>query len=215
MHDQKPSCPFCLIGFTNQGALMKHVEQSHGENTPVIRENTPVIRENTPVIREKRLPINQREKRKGSCIFYLQSRGCKKGSQCDFSHDRDSHYTIVKIRKECRNGSDCTWKPRCRYVHTEVGEIIPPRFNREEPRVQREEVRVTREEGRLPMGEVRVTREEGTLPRKEVRVTRTEASRQGFVNPASLQPPPENTMKNYPVLKRPQSSDWLKLWAKH
>ena len=123
------------------------------------------------------------------------------------------NYQIFELKRE--KTKEEGGKPRCRYVHTEDGEIIPPRMNREEPRVQREEVWVTREEGRLPMGDVRVTREEGTLPRKEVRVTRTEASRQGFVNPASLQPPPENTMKNYPVLKRPQSSDWLKLWAKH
>ena len=65
------------------------------------------------------------------CIFFLQPRGCKKVSNCDFSHVEGQSYTVVKIRKLCRNSTGCTWKPRCKYVHPEDGEVIPARPTRE------------------------------------------------------------------------------------
>ena len=38
---------------------------------------------------------------------------------------------IVKVRKMCRNGPMCSWKPGCRYVHPEEGEMMPQRAQRE------------------------------------------------------------------------------------
>ena len=189
-HDQKPSCLFCLIGFTNQDVLLRHIEQNHSENTSVVREN---------------IHIRNDEKKRGPCIFFLQPRGCKKGSQCDFSHDRDSINSIVKVPKMCRNGPGCSWKPRCRYIHTEDGETIPPRATWEEARVPREGARTSREEARVP-------RQEARVPREEVR--RTEANMQGFVTTACSQPPPGYTMSNFPGLGQPKSPEWLRRWEK-
>ena len=111
-HGIHPSCPFCLIGFFHLTALKKHIEEMHKENTAVSREERTV---------EKR----------GPCIFSLQPRGCKKRDNCDFLHERGDRYVTVNVSKFCHNGPGCTWKPRCRYVHPEDGEIIPPRNQRE------------------------------------------------------------------------------------
>ena len=79
--------------------------------------------------------------KRGICIFFLQPRGCKKGLNCDFSHDKNEQYSNVKVPKVCHNGQGCSWKPRCRYVHLEDGETIPPRAPRGEGRTTREVVR--------------------------------------------------------------------------
>ena len=157
-HREFPSCPFCLVGLTNQASLKRHVELYHNENTPISRE--------------RGLSGGHQVKR-GPCIFFQQPRGCKKGSDCDFSHERGVQYNTVKVRKLCRNGPGCTWKPRCRYVHMEDGEVIPPRFQKEVARV-------------------RIPGEERTLQREE--------PRPGFGTPNLSQPPPTFTMRNYPVL---------------
>ena len=129
-HDTCTSCPFCLVGFQNQIALQRHVENNH-------KENSGIIRERQQSFRERRISI-----KKGPCIFFIQPRGCKKGQECDFSHDLGAQYTSVKVRKVCYNGPSCNWKPRCRYVHLEDGEIIPPIVpTRSQPRQE------TREQG--------------------------------------------------------------------
>ena len=129
-HDKLPSCPFCLVGFQHQAALKRHVEEQHKENTEILRERQLSVRE------------RRKSNSKGQCIFFLQPRGCKKGYDCDFSHTLGVHYSSVKVRKLCLNGPSCAWKPRCRYLHPEDGEIIPPRAARQETRSQyREETR--------------------------------------------------------------------------
>ena len=115
VHGTQPSCPFCLVGFYNLTALKNHIQENHKENTAVNREGRQLGT-------------------RGQCIFFLQPRGCKKGDHCDFSHERGERYVTVKVRKLCFNGPSCNWKPRCRYVHLEDGEIIPPRSLREEGR---------------------------------------------------------------------------------
>ena len=159
-HGTHPSCPFCLIGFFHLTALKKHIEEVHKENTAVIREERPVAK-------------------RGPCIFFLQPRGCKKRDNCDFSHERGDRYVTVKVPKFCHNGPGCTWKPRCRYVHPEDGEIIPPRNQREEGR--RSPARDQREEGRW------------SQPREE-----------GFGDINIRQLPPGYTMENYPCIAQPQ-----------
>ena len=174
-HREKPSCPFCLVGFHNLGALRSHIEQHHGENTPISRET-----------RHSNQPQSGRQAvKRGICIFFLQSQGCKKGNNCDFSHERGGQYSSVKIRKVCRNGPHSNWKPRCRYVHPEDGEIIPPR---EESRAHRVESRVLREEDRRP-------------------------SVQDFRSPNHSQPPPENILRNYPVLGQPEKLSMFRPWT--
>ena len=109
-HSNYPSCPFCLIGFYNQLALNQHIENYHSENTQIVRE--------------------KRQVKRGICIFFLQPRGCKKGPDCDFTHQRGGQFRSIKVRKLCCDGPQCSWKPRCRYVHPEDGEPIPPWVSR-------------------------------------------------------------------------------------
>ena len=33
----------------------------------------------------------------------------------------------MKVRKMCKNGTMCLWKPGCRYIHPEDGEVMPQR----------------------------------------------------------------------------------------
>ena len=86
-------------------------------------------RENTLLtVREK----SELAKSKGLCAFFTKPQGCKKGLFCDFSHDQSSFATIEKVRKACRNGFQCLWKPRCKFVHFEDGEVMPPRVTIEQ-----------------------------------------------------------------------------------
>ena len=171
-HEQKPSCPFCLLGFTSQVTLKSHIEEYHSENTHINREQIVTNRQSV--------------QKKGACIFFLRPRGCKKGSQCDFSHNRDVQYSLVKVRKLCRNGPVCVWKPRCRYVHLEDGDIIPPRVLREDTRAPRREARGSREEGRTT---------------------------QGFGTQELNQPPQGYNMGNYPGLRPAQNPDYFRPWG--
>ena len=153
-HINHPSCPFCLVGYQNQGALRKHIGDRHNDNKQIVRE--------------------RRQSNKGPCIFYLQPRGCKKGTKCDFSHERGAQHTSIKVCELCLNGPGCTWTPRCRYVHPEDGEIIPPR-------APRQEARDRREEGGRPL-----------------------SCEQGLGAQDLSHPPPGNTMRHFPVLGLPQ-----------
>ena len=166
-HGNQTSCPFCLIRFYNQETLKKHIENCHNENTQVFRESAR--------------PGRRQSTRKGPCIFHLQPRGCKKGVNCDFSHEKGSQYSSIKVPKLCLNGPRCNWKPRCRYLHPEDGEIIPPRSQRVEARAAREEV--------------------GGQQHQE----------QVFVSQQSSQPPPGNTMNNFPPLGRPGVASIFKM----
>ena len=85
-HDTCTSCPFCLVGFQNQIALQRHVENKH-------KENTGIIRERQQSFRERRISF-----KKEPCIFFIQPRGCKKGPECNFSHDLGAQYTSVKVK---------------------------------------------------------------------------------------------------------------------
>ena len=95
----------------------------------------------------------------------MQPRGCKKGSDCDFSHDRSKNCQVDKVPKLCRNSSRCTWKPRCRYVHPEDGESIPQRVPRER-------------------------NSSGLRERSSRFLQGPDASSQGFGTTSSSQPPP-------------------------
>ena len=114
-HSNLPTCPFCWIGFTNHMVLRNHIDQSHKERTlqTVHTNNT------------------RPERKKGLCIFFSQPRGCKKGTDCDFSHEHMSQESLLKVRKFCRNGPSCSWKPGCKFIHPEDGEVMPARANRE------------------------------------------------------------------------------------
>ena len=85
----------------------------------------------------------------------------------------------------CFNGPNCTWKPRCRYVHPEDGEFIPPRADRQ----------VTGLQSRVPGGE--------------------ERRDQGFVLPEINQPPPGLTMGNYPALGQPMRASVFRMNPQH
>ena len=77
---------------------------------------------------------NKQEKRTQKmkpCAFIHQENGCKKKDKCDFSHDQSCNDQVNnKVPKVCWNGPRCRWKPRCRYVYPEDGEVIPPREER-------------------------------------------------------------------------------------
>ena len=184
-HGQKPSCPFCLVGFNNQASLKTHVEQDHNENTPFVRVQNYQGRGET------------HSRKRGPCIFFLQPRGCKKGSQCDFSHERGASSSSIKVHKLCQNGPPCTWKPRCRYVHPEDGEIIPPRASREGARTLRQENRGPREEARA----------------SGLEHLRPELREQGFWALLPSLIPPRNTMENFPGLGQPKNLGMFRPWA--
>ena len=169
-HSILTSCPFCLVGFINQDVLRKHIEEQHSENTEVVREKRSSVR------RESR----------GPCIFFLQPRGCKKGNSCDFSHKHEAQYSSVKVPKYCYNGPRCNWKPRCRYVHPEEGEIIPPWTSRP---------------GQGGQGR------EGTGGGEH---RRGQFIVEGFGRQDLNQPPPGFTMRNYPVLEQTQRPNGLR-----
>ena len=160
-HSSWPSCPFCLVGLKNQGSLRKHIEDNHSENTQVVRER-----------RESVTHPNR-----GACIFFLQPQGCKKGQSCDFSHERGAQNSFVKVPKVCYNGPRCNWKPRCRYIHPEDGEVVPPRTYRPGQGGQHRE------------------NTGGNW--------RAEPSREGFGIGNMRQPPPGYSMQNYPALRQP------------
>ena len=110
-HGGKPNCPFCNVGFWNLKSLKKHIDEYHSE---------------TP-----RTDKIQVKPSKGVCIFFMQAKGCKKGTECDYSHERSVNSVVEKIPKLCQNSRSCRWKPRCRYIHAEDGETMPQRAPRE------------------------------------------------------------------------------------
>ena len=121
-HVMHPTCPFCQVGFTNLSALRMHIENTHKEGEdPIVRPSVIIQNQSSTLNSSKKL-----------CIFHLQPQGCKKGQNCDFSHDSNRHQNnVLKIPKACQNGFNCRWKPRCRYVHPEDGESFPVRAPRE------------------------------------------------------------------------------------
>ena len=115
VHSNQPSCPFCNVGFNSHLILRKHIDQMHKDITlPTVRQNIEV------------------NKKKGPCAFFQKPLGCKKGLYCDFSHEQGSPVTLEKVRKLCRNGIQCSWKPRGKFVHVEDGEVIPLRASRDQ-----------------------------------------------------------------------------------
>ena len=140
VHTNYPSCPFCYLGFTNHQVLRNHIDQMHedktlkrvqGSNTNINRTNSAVITDNTVQSTNREVHNNSRSERKrGICAFFPQPRGCKKGLNCDFSHEQNGNNTLVKVPKLCMNGQRCLWKPRCRYIHPEDGEVMPQRVQR-------------------------------------------------------------------------------------
>ena len=116
-HSNRPSCPFCHIGFVNHVVLMFHIDNVHQELTL-----------KTVKITNDGLPTDNRvERKRGVCAFFFQPQGCKKGSYCDFSHEIGNQEPVKKVPKLCKNGSRCSWKPRCRYLHLEEGDVMPQR----------------------------------------------------------------------------------------
>ena len=125
-HGSYPNCPFCQVGFTNLTVLRKHIDTMHAEPSGHNIRPSVIVQKNSSIRR-----VSQKQ-----CIFFLQPRGCKKGSSCDFSHNSNNQQPrIKKVRKLCFNGPTCTWKPSCKYVHLEDGETIPPRSPRQGGRV--------------------------------------------------------------------------------
>ena len=125
VHSNQPTCPFCSVGFTNHLVLRKHIDQIHKEKTLQIFRSGEQDNNSAVQSSSSQVQISGTIKRKrGICAFFLQPRGCKKGSDCDFSHEQTK---IFKVRKLCRNGQGCSWKPGCKYIHLEDGEVMPPR----------------------------------------------------------------------------------------
>ena len=61
-------------------------------------------------------------------VFFLDCLGCFKGDACDFDHSEGAlAMPVVKVPKLCRDREACVWKPRCKYIHPEDGEVIPAR----------------------------------------------------------------------------------------
>ena len=177
VHTKHPNCPFCQVGFFSQGALKSHIDNHHNEN----QERPSVI---SGGIRNAK-PI---------CVFNLQPRGCKKGNNCDFSHEtRNQQPSFAKVRKLCLNGTGCTWKPRCRYVHPEDGETIPLRAPREGGRESYARP-CHWSANECPRGG----------PGTCTFVHKPQPSNQGFATPAFSQLPPGYSMTEFPRLPAPR-----------
>ena len=127
-HTKYPNCPFCHVSFVNHQVLRNHIDQYHKERTLQIINNSNSAVTSTSKSTPK---ITRPERTRGQCAFFLQPRGCKKGADCDFSQDQNQKICVIKICKFCQNGPSCSWKPGCKYVHPEEGEVIPPRMQSE------------------------------------------------------------------------------------
>ena len=131
-HSHQPTCPFCYIGYSNHIALRKHIDSMHKEKTLQIyrsgeQDNNGALQSFSSSNGQFSSPVQSSStlaRKRGPCAFFLQPRGCKKGSDCDFSHEETR---ISKVRKLCRNGPECSWKPGCKFIHLEDGEVMPPR----------------------------------------------------------------------------------------
>ena len=121
-HGSHPNCPFCQIGFTNLTVLRKHIYTMHTEQSPHNARASVIVQNN----------ISTRRIKQKQCIFFLQPRGCKKGSSCDFSHNINNQQPrITKVRIVFYNGPTCTWKPGCKYVHLE--DFLAPNVSQPPP----------------------------------------------------------------------------------
>ena len=186
-HHANPSCNICHMGFFQQGALRRHMQDNHNKKQSGVIKNQ---QGHTTIFRA---PVTTR----GPCIFFLQPRGCKKGSSCDFSHDTNQR-KHSKIPKLCFNGPACSWKPGCRYIHPEDGESIPVRTSWEEGR---------RSRGKPCHWSAADCPREGPAtcifihsPQQDNSVTET----QGFGERRLSQPSPSYSMTEYPVLGQAQ-----------
>ena len=92
VHGTLSLCPFCQNGFTNLAALKEHISVQH---------------------KETKQEEKSTEEKKGRCVFFFQAKGCKKGNNCDRSHEASSVF-VKKAPKLCFNGPTCGWKPGCR-----------------------------------------------------------------------------------------------------
>ena len=117
-HRDYPNCPFCQVSFLHIEALRQHIKTTHNESND---ESVQIVDN-----------IQRHKRPERPCHFFFQPRGCKKGNSCDYSHESGAENLFTKVPKVCNNGLDCTWKPRCRYVHLEDGEKIPNNVNREQ-----------------------------------------------------------------------------------
>ena len=109
VHNDAAPCPLCNNRFSDLRSLKEHITLSHKENDVQTKKVT-----------KTRL-----------CAFFQTERGCKKEDECDFSHDITScDNNITKINKLCRHGLTCFWKPRCKFIHPEDGEVLTPRGER-------------------------------------------------------------------------------------
>ena len=113
-HEQGQKCPFCQLGLNSLSTLKRHINTKHNEGRRYV-ENRP-----SDINQENVIPSNVNQK---LCAFFQQPRGCKKGQNCDFSHNTNMQYNPVP--KVCFNGVACTW--RCKYVHPEDGKTFPTR----------------------------------------------------------------------------------------
>ena len=116
------------MGFTNHLVLRKHTDFYHPDkNLKTVQIDNSAVQgtHTSPQI------ITMPNRKKGICAFFLQPRGCKKGSDCDFLHEQNNKTMVTKVRKACRNGLTCFWKPGCKFLHPEDGDVMPPRVQGE------------------------------------------------------------------------------------
>ena len=151
---------------------------------------------------------NVSSRSKNVCVFFLLPRGCKKGINCTHSHEAGGQLPIItKVPKLCDNGPRCTWKPRCRYVHMEDGESIPARANgahrQMERRPQIKHCHWSASE--CPRGG----------PTSCSYAHRPEQSNQDFATGNYSQPPPGNSLKEFPDLPAPRRQSIFRINPQH
>ena len=128
-------CHLCEFGSDSQNVWDKHLKDKHRNvfNCPLCNNTFSDLNVLKNHIYSHHKEGNRQENRKQKtkpCAFFNQERGCKKKDECDFSHEQLANDQVNKVPKVCWNGPRCRWKPRCRYVHPEDGEVIPPREER-------------------------------------------------------------------------------------
>ena len=124
IHSNEPSCPFCFVGFRTHQFLRKHIDDYHKERTlKRVQNNNSVVQS---------YGVGKTVVKKRPCAFFTQPKGCKKGLDWDFSHDLSNRGAVLKVHKLCRNGLNCSWKPGCKFIHLEDGEVMPHRAQRDQ-----------------------------------------------------------------------------------
>ena len=95
---------------------------------------------------------------------------CKKGVQCDFSHEVQQHAPVNQSKRECRDGNHCTYVRSmrgCRFFHPELGQDRNQEFRRPQDFRRQQEFRSQQEVQPRRQQEVQPRWQQEVPPRRQ------------------------------------------------